>query len=220
MRLVFLGPPGAGKGTQAERLCRDMNWAHVSTGDLLREAVAEASELGLKAVEFMKSGRLVPDDLVVSLVAERLKRDDCTEGFVLDGFPRTVVQAEMLEETLDTLDIRLDRVLYFATDREVIITRLSGRRICRDCGANYHVTNIPPKVEGVCDRCGGELYQRDDDRPETVQKRLVVYEEQTAPLIRFYEERGLLKELSGNLEVEEGQAAIRTALGVPAEREP
>jgi len=220
MRLVFLGPPGAGKGTQAERLCRDMNWAHVSTGDLLREAVAEASELGLKAVEFMKSGRLVPDDLVVSLVAERLKRDDCTEGFVLDGFPRTVVQAEMLEETLDTLDIRLDRVLYFATDREVIITRLSGRRICRDCGANYHVTNIPSKVEGVCDRCGGELYQRDDDRPETVQKRLVVYEEQTAPLIRFYEERGLLKELSGNLEVEEGQAAIRTALGVPAEREP
>jgi len=212
MRLVFLGPPGAGKGTQAERLCRDMRWAHISTGDLLREAVAEKTELGLKAAEFMNRGTLVPDDLVVSLVAERLKEDDCTEGFVLDGFPRTLVQGEMLERTLDELGIKLDLVLYFDTGKEVIVKRLSGRRICRNCNANYHVTNIPPKVEGVCDRCGGELYQRDDDKPETVEKRLEVYEEQTAPLIRFYRERGLLKEVSGNLEVEEGQQVLRGAL--------
>jgi len=212
MRLVFLGPPGAGKGTQAEKLCRDMNWAHISTGDLLREAVAEKTELGRKAAQFMDSGRLVPDDLVVALVAERLEKKDAARGFVLDGFPRTVRQAEMLEETLDRLGMKLDLVLYFATDTEVVMQRLSGRRICRSCGANYHVTNIPPKVEGVCDRCGSELYQRADDRVETIGKRLAVYEEETAPLIRFYRQRGLLGETSGNLDVEEGQKAIRARI--------
>jgi len=212
MRLVFLGPPGAGKGTQAQKLCADMNWAHVSTGDLLREAVAEKTELGLKAETFMSSGRLVPDDLVVSIVAGRLKKDDCAQGFVLDGFPRTVAQAEMLEETLDALDLKLDVVLYFATDRDVVIKRLSGRRVCTTCNINYHVTNIPPRAEGICDKCGQALIQREDDKPETVDQRLQVYEKQTAPLIRFYRERGLLTEMSGNLEVEEGQAAIRAAL--------
>jgi len=217
MRVVFLGPPGAGKGTQAERLCRDTRWAHISTGDLLREAVVRKTGLGLKAAEFMETGRLVPDDLVVSFVAERIRKDDAKNGFVLDGFPRTVVQAEMLEKTLDELGMKLDSVLYFATDRAVVLKRLSGRRICRKCGANYHVTNIPPKVEGVCDRCGGELYQRDDDRPATVSKRLEVYETETAPLIRFYEKCGLLREMSGNLEVDAGQRALRDALGVTSQ---
>lgn len=212
MIVVFLGPPGAGKGTHAARLCHDRNWAHVSTGDLLREAVADGTELGRKAAEFMNHGRLVPDELVLSLLAERLKQDDCREGAVLDGFPRNVRQAEMLEETLDGLSKKLDVVLYFATDDEVVVKRLSGRRTCRDCGAIYHVLNMPPKVEGVCDRCGGELYQRDDDKPETVQRRLKVYEEQTALLIRSYRECGLLEEMSGNLEVEEGQKALRRVL--------
>ena len=216
MNVVLLGPPGAGKGTQAERLCRETHWAHISTGDLLRDAVARKTALGLKAAEFMNSGRLVPDDLVVSLVAERLRKDDAGKGFVLDGFPRTVVQAEMLEKTLDELMLKLDSAFYFATDREVVLKRLGGRRICRKCAANYHVTNIPPRVEGVCDRCAGELYQRDDDQPATVSRRLEVYEKETAPLIRFYRERGLLKEMSGNLEVTEGQNALRAALGVPA----
>jgi adenylate kinase len=192
------------------------HWAHISTGDLLRDAVARKTALGLKAAEFMNSGRLVPDDLVVSLVAERLRKDDAGKGFVLDGFPRTVVQAEMLEKTLDELMLKLDSAFYFATDREVVLKRLGGRRICRKCAANYHVTNIPPRVEGVCDRCAGELYQRDDDQPATVSRRLEVYEKETAPLIRFYRERGLLKEMSGNLEVTEGQNALRAALGVPA----
>ncbi|HUV39584.1 MAG TPA: adenylate kinase [Planctomycetota bacterium] len=214
MNLVFLGPPGAGKGTQAQKLCADMHWAHVSTGDLLREAVAGGTDLGRKAQTFMSSGRLVSDDLVDSLVAERLKRDDCAEGFVLDGFPRTVVQAEMLEKTLDRLGLTLDRVLYFATDRDVVIARLSGRRVCTTCNINYHVKNIPPRAEGICDRCGGELIQREDDKPETVVRRLEVYQEQTAPLIRFYTERGPLTQMSGNLDVNEGQAAIRKTLGV------
>jgi len=217
MRVVFLGPPGAGKGTQAGRLCADRKWAHVSTGDLLREAVAAKSDLGLKAQSFMTSGRLVPDDLVVSIVAERLKKDDCARGFVLDGFPRTVVQAEMLEKTLGEMGRKLDVALYFATDREVVVRRLSGRRICRKCGANYHVTNIPPKKAGVCDKCGGELYQRDDDKARTVGKRLEVYQQQTAPLIEFYRQRGLLKEISGTLEVKEGRAAIDAALSRRAE---
>ncbi len=212
MNLVFLGPPGAGKGTQAGSLCADKSWAHISTGDLLREAVKAKSELGLKAQSFMNTGGLVPDDLVVSIVAERLKKPDCAKGFVLDGFPRTVAQAEMLEKTLAELKKTLDLVLYFATDREVVVKRLSGRRICRKCGANYHVTNIPPKKEGVCDKCAGELYQRDDDKPDTVANRLEVYQKQTAPLIEFYAKRGLLKEISGNLEVKPGREAIEKAL--------
>jgi adenylate kinase len=155
---------------------------------------------------------------VISLVAERLKRDDCREGFILDGFPRNVIQGKMLEKTLAQLEMALDGVLYFATDAEVVMSRLTARLICRACGANFHKVNIPPKVDGVCDKCGGELYQREDDRRETVKKRLDVYEEQTAPLIAFYRDRGLLQEMSGDLEVEAGQAAIRAALGVSSDK--
>jgi adenylate kinase len=218
MNVVFLGPPGAGKGTQAARLCKDVGWAHVSTGDLLREAVAKKTPLGLEASQYMNTGRLVPDDLVVKMVAERLKAPDCGKGFILDGFPRTVVQAEMLEVTLGELRMKLDRVLYLETGRDVVVTRLSGRRLCRKCGANYHVTNIPPKVAGVCDKCGTGLYQRDDDQPETVGTRLEVYQKETAPLIDFYRTRGLLVETSGDLEVEAGQSAIREALGLRSAR--
>ncbi len=208
MRLVFLGPPGAGKGTQASRLCADRKWAHVSTGDLLRDAIAAKLEIGIQAQSIMMTGKLVPDEMVLALVEQRLGKKDAADGFVLDGFPRTVRQAEMLETTLAAMKQKLDLVLYFATDRDVVLRRLSGRRICRKCGANFHLTNIPPKREGVCDKCGGELYQREDDKPETVGHRLEVYQHQTAPLIEFYRSRGLLKEISGNLEVKEGRAAI------------
>lgn len=213
MRLIFLGPPGAGKGTQASRLCADRQWAHISTGDLLRDAIAAKLEIGVQAHSIMMTGKLVPDEMVLALVEQRLAKRDCAGGFVLDGFPRTVRQAEMLEQTLGRMNQKLDLALYFATTRDVVIRRLSGRRICRKCGANYHVTNIPPKQAGVCDKCGGELYQREDDKPETVDHRLEVYQKQTAPLIEFYRSKGLLKEISGDLEVKQGRAAIDSALG-------
>jgi adenylate kinase len=218
MRLVFLGPPGAGKGTQASKLCADRKWAHISTGDLLRDAIAAKLEIGIQAQSIMMTGKLVPDEMVLALVEQRLAKRDCAGGFVLDGFPRTVRQAEMIEKTLAAMNQKLDLALYFATDRDVVIRRLSGRRICRKCGANYHLTNIPPKREGVCDKCGGELYQREDDKPETVDHRLEVYQHQTAPLIEFYRSRGLLKEISGNLEVKEGRAAIDAELKAPASK--
>ncbi len=212
MRLVFLGPPGAGKGTQAARLCVDHDWAHISTGDLLRDAIAAKLEIGLMAQSFMMTGKLVPDEMVIQLVEQRLRKRDCAAGFVLDGFPRTVVQAEMLDRTLAGLGLRLDVAIYFATSREVVMKRLVGRRVCVKCQHIHHVTNMPPAVEGVCDKCGGKLVQRDDDKPETVARRLEVYEKQTAPLIDYYRSKGLLEEMSGDLEVAEGRMAIEAVL--------
>jgi len=203
MRLVLLGPPGAGKGTQSVILAKQYSVPHISTGDILRESVKRGASLGLKAKSYMDKGELVPDDVVIGIVAERLKLPDCKSGFILDGFPRTLKQAEGLDEALKNIASDIDLVLYFETSERVAITRLTGRRVCRKCGFNYHVKNIPPKSEGVCDKCGGELFQRPDDTEKTVRNRLVVYEQQTKPLIAYYEKKGVLKKVSGDLDVQE-----------------
>lgn len=203
MRLVLLGPPGAGKGTQAQVLSKDLDLPHISTGDMLREALKAATPLGLKAKATMEKGELVPDEVVIALVKERLVKEDAKKGFILDGFPRTPEQARSLDKNLEGLQMPLDLVLYFKTTLPVIIKRLSGRRVCGKCGKNYHVTNFKPKVEGVCDICGGKLVQRPDDKEETIEQRLKVYEEQTAPLIDYYKKKNILAEASGDLEVRE-----------------
>jgi len=190
MNLIFLGPPGVGKGTIAKEVVKQKNIPQISTGDLLRAAVKEGSELGIKAKEYMDSGKLVPDDLIINLMKEKIKEDDCQNGFILDGFPRTIPQAEALEG-----EIKIDKVLNFKALDKTIIQRLSGRRTCKQCGAIFHLTNIPPKVEGVCDKCQGELFQRDDDKPEAIKKRLEVYQQQTAPLIDCYNEKGILADI-------------------------
>lgn len=201
MRLVLLGPPGAGKGTLALVLCKDLNIAHVSTGDMLREAVKNQAPLGLKAKEYMDKGALVPDQVVISLVSERLSKDDAKQGFILDGFPRTPEQAQSLDYSLKNLAMPLDLVLYFKTSVDVIIRRLSGRRVCGQCGKTFHLTNFRPKVDGICDACQGKLLQRPDDKEETIMNRLKVYEIQTEPLIEYYRKKGILYESSGDAEV-------------------
>ena len=208
MRLVLLGPPGAGKGTQAQVLSKDLNIPHISTGDMLREALKAASPLGLEAKAYMEKGALVPDELVIALVRERLSKSDAKKGFILDGFPRTPEQAKSLDESLKELKMPLDVVLYFKTSLAVIIARLSGRRVCGQCGKNYHQVNFRPKVEGACDVCGGKLIQRPDDKEETIEKRLKVYEEQTAPLIDYYKRKNTLSEVSGDLDVQELNAEL------------
>lgn len=203
MRLVLLGPPGAGKGTQAQVLSKDLKVPHISTGDMLREAQKTASALGVKAKEYMDKGLLVPDELVIALVEERLAKPDAQKGFILDGFPRTPEQAKSLDASLSKLKMPVDFVLYFKTSLEVIIRRLSGRRVCSQCGRTFHLTNFKPKVEGVCDSCNGKLVQRPDDKEETIKKRLSVYEEQTAPLIEYYKKTDVLSQVSGDLEVDD-----------------
>jgi len=203
MRIVLLGPPGAGKGTQAVRLAKEFGLTHISTGDMLREALANGTELGQKAKKYMDSGELVPDDVINSLVVERIKGMPQSEGFMLDGYPRTEAQAERLEEALSAFGTAIDTVIFFKTSKEVSLSRLTGRRVCRGCGANYHIKNMPPKREDICDKCGGKLYQRDDDAEETVLNRLKVYDSQTRKLLSYYEKRGLLKPVSGDLNVDE-----------------
>ncbi len=192
MRLVLLGPPGVGKGTQAKLLQERLGVPQISTGDLLREAVAQATPIGLKAKTYMDAGELVPDDVIIGIVEERLAKPDAREGFLLDGFPRTVPQAEALAALLDKHSIPLDAVLAFEGNEETLVRRLSGRRVCGSCAATYHVDNAPPKVDGVCDHCSGSLIVRDDDRPEAIRNRLQVYARSTAPLLDFYRERGQL----------------------------
>lgn len=201
LRLVFLGPPGAGKGTIAQVLVKELQVPQVSTGDMLRDAVRHGKPLGLRAKEYMDKGQLVPDDIVISLVAERLK-GDAKNGFILDGFPRTPEQGESLDRTLHAHGMPLDLAIYFRTSLPMIIKRLSGRRICGQCGKNYHTTNFRPKIEGICDACGSKLVQRPDDREEVVTDRLRVYERQTAPLIEYYSNKKTLAEVDGDLDVE------------------
>jgi adenylate kinase len=198
MRVVFLGAPGVGKGTQADRIAEQYQVAKISTGDLLREAVRSQTKLGLEAKRYMDQGKLVPDEVVIGLVREKLADPVCANGFVLDGFPRTVPQAEALGVALAASGIALDRVVNFQVSREDIVRRLSGRRSCQKCQATFHMDFAPPKLNEVCDRCGESLVQRSDDRREAIEMRLKVYDEQTAPLVSYYQERGLLLPLDGS----------------------
>lgn len=197
MNVILLGPPGAGKGTQAELLIEKYGIPHISTGDIFRAAVKEGTQLGVKAKEYLESGQLVPDEIVVGIVAERLQQADCRNGFLLDGFPRTVPQADALEEFLNSLNKKVTAVINIEVDFAILMARLTGRRVCHDCGAIYHIQNKREKSPGICDQCGGELYQRDDDLPETVQKRLQVYQRQTEPLIEYYRDKSLLVSFDG-----------------------
>jgi adenylate kinase len=212
-RVVLLGPPGAGKGTQAKLLQDEFGAVQISTGDILRKAVAEQTPLGKEAAGYINRGALVPDDVIVNLVAERLKEKDCERGFILDGFPRTIPQAERLDEILKRMGLSLNCVLSVQVPREVIIERLAGRRTCKSCGALCHVVFDPPRKSGICDRCGGELFQRDDDREETIANRLNVYEAQTAPLVDYYRKQGLLRDIDGVGEIAEIRARVTQALG-------
>jgi len=198
MRIILLGPPGAGKGTQAVMLMKEFAVPHISTGDIFRAAIKEGTELGKKAKEYMNQGQLVPDEIVIGIVQERLTQDDCKEGFILDGFPRTVPQADALQEALKSLAMELNAVVNLVVSENELVTRLSGRRVCKNCGATYHVKFSPAQKAGVCDACGKELYQRDDDQEETIRKRLEVYNKQTAPLIDYYAKTGLLKTILGD----------------------
>ncbi len=212
IRVIFLGPPGAGKGTQADELAREWGVPHVATGDMLREAAARGTRLGLEAKRYMVTGALVPDGVVIGLVGERLEQADAARGAVLDGFPRTVAQAEALDRLLGDRGAGIDRVVFFDVSRGELLRRLTGRRVCRQCGATYHVVSAPPRVAGRCDRCGGELYQRDDDGEAAVAKRLDVYASQTAPLLDYYRERGVLSEISGEGAMADVATAIRRAV--------
>ncbi|NWF92611.1 MAG: adenylate kinase [Syntrophaceae bacterium] len=197
MNLILLGPPGAGKGTQAQKVVERYHIPQVSTGDILRKAVREGTALGKKAKAFMDQGQLVPDELVIGIIEERLKAQDCSSGFILDGFPRTMAQAESLDPILQRLGKGIDHVINIEVDTEELVRRLTGRRTCRSCGAMFHILFHPPKAEGICDRCGGDLYQREDDREETIRTRLKEYEKQTAPLIRYYALKSYLRSVRG-----------------------
>jgi adenylate kinase len=215
LRVVFLGPPGAGKGTQAKLLREKLEACLVSTGDILRKAVADQSPLGKEASEYIKRGDLVPDNVIVKLVAERLKEKDCAQGFILDGFPRTIPQAQSLEEILQKMGLGLQSVLLVQVPHRIIVERLAGRRTCKNCGALYHLKFNPSTRESICDRCGGELVQRDDDREETIRARLKVYDNQTAPLVDYYRQRGILREIDGVGNVDDIRNRVIKALGDP-----
>ncbi|MFP3844640.1 adenylate kinase [Priestia filamentosa] len=213
MNLVLMGLPGAGKGTQAEQMVEYYNIPHISTGDMFRAAIKEGTDLGVKAKQFMDKGELVPDEVTIGIVRERLAKDDCKEGFLLDGFPRTVAQAEALENILEELKRPLDYVININVDQDILMERLTGRRICKNCGATYHLVFNPPSQEGTCDKCGGELYQREDDNPETVSNRLAVNVKQSQPLLDFYNQKGYLRNIKGDQDITKVFEDIRALLG-------
>ena len=209
MKLILLGAPGAGKGTQAEILCKELNIPTISTGNILRAAIKNGTPTGLKAKAFMDEGKLVPDEVIIGIINERLAEEDCTNGYILDGVPRTIAQAEAMEKA----GIEFDHVISIEIADETIVNRMSNRRVCEDCGASYHLVAVPPKVEGVCDKCGGKLVQRKDDAPETVKARLDIYHKETEPLKGFYAERGLLRSVDDRPTVAETSKGILDVLG-------
>lgn len=210
MKLIFLGPPGAGKGTQAALISEKLGIPTISTGDMLRSAIKAGTPTGMKAKTFMDAGQLVPDDVIIGIITERLAQADCAGGYILDGVPRTIAQAQALENA----GVTFDRVISLEVPDEAIVERMSGRRVCAKCGATYHTVNKPPKAEGVCDACGGELTIRSDDAAETVRQRLAVYHKETEPLKAFYDQRGKLQEVSGDQGMENTTKAILDILGV------
>ena len=209
MKLILLGAPGAGKGTQAERLSKELNIPTISTGNILRAAIKNGTPTGLKAKSFMDAGQLVPDEVIIGIITERLAEDDCANGYILDGVPRTIAQAEAIESA----GIHFDAVVSIEISDETIMERMSGRRVCENCGASYHLVAVPPKRPGVCDSCGGKLVQRKDDAPETVKSRLAVYHKETEPLKDFYQKRGLLKPVENQPTVDGTLQAILRTLG-------
>lgn len=213
MKIIMLGAPGAGKGTQAKQIAEKYSIPHISTGDIFRANIKQGTELGKKAKTYMDQGLLVPDELTCDLVMDRIQQEDCRNGFVLDGFPRTIPQAEALDAALTKIGQKMDFAIDVDVPDENIINRMSGRRACLNCGATYHIVSIPPKKEGVCDTCGNELVLREDDKPETVKKRLDVYHAQTQPLIEYYTKQGILKSVDGTQPMEDVFAAIVTVLG-------
>ena len=213
MKIIMLGAPGAGKGTQAKMIADKYGVPHISTGDIFRANIKNGTELGMEAKKYMDQGLLVPDELTVRILLDRVAQDDCKTGYVLDGFPRTIPQAEVLDSELTKLGDHIDYAINVDVPDENIVKRMSGRRACLTCGATYHIEHVPPKKEGICDVCGSELVLRDDDKPETVKNRLNVYHEQTQPLIDFYTEKGVLKTVDGTVPMEEVFAAITAILG-------
>ena len=213
MRLIMLGAPGAGKGTQAARIAEELKIPHISTGDIFRANIKNGTELGKKAKSYMDAGKLVPDELVCDLVADRIAKDDCKEGFILDGFPRTIPQAEALDKAVDALGTGIDFAVNIDVPDESIVRRMGGRRACVGCGATYHIKYNPPKTENICDVCGKELILRDDDKPETVQTRLNVYHEQTQPLIDYYTKKGIIATVDGTQSMDDVFAGILKGIG-------
>lgn len=212
MKIIMLGAPGAGKGTQAKMIAKEYGIPHISTGDIFRANIKEGTDLGKEAKTYMDAGQLVPDELTVKILLDRVAKDDCKEGYVLDGFPRTIPQAEVLDEALTKLGDKIDFAIDVDVPDENIVRRMGGRRACVTCGATYHIEHVPPKKEGICDTCGSELILRDDDKPETVSNRLKVYHDQTQPLIDFYTKKGVLKSVDGTIDMMDVFASIKAIL--------